>query len=43
MVHVDNIFAVRKVMRCDQFGEDPNKVASVKKLRVAVVHQVAFA
>ena len=32
VVHVDGIFAVGKKERCDQFGEDLNRMLSVKNL-----------
>ena len=32
VVHVDGIFAVGKKERCDQFGEDLNKMVPVKNL-----------
>ena len=32
IVHVDDIFAVGKKERCDQFGEDLNRMVPVKNL-----------
>ena len=32
VVHVDDIFAVGKKERCDQFGEDLNRILPVKNL-----------
>ena len=32
VVHVDDIFAVGKKERCDQFGEDLNRMVPVKNL-----------
>ena len=32
VVHVDDIFAVEKKEKCDQFGEDLNRMVPVKNL-----------
>ena len=36
VVHVDDIFAVGKKERCDQFGEDLNRMVPVKPWGVEV-------